>query len=278
MNDEPALTPGIPRGGLEPALALCARLVERTKELKANWTVPQDPIDRIVLATCARTETTFGVALDLIQQGYSPYALALGRVIVEDCEVAHWLVATRPKNVEQLFNDYWDWQNLRLNGDDDPETVGMTRDRAHELRDSFSWAGAHWTRINPKKRREAIRHWCDDQTRLDTLDHLFSHVDVWSNAMLHHSPWGLGAVISLRATVEEPRFTVGPSWLHSWGALRFSYLGTALVVSLCDATYGSNGSDVFAAFAGDDLTAMHAETKRLFDQERGRAAALAKGN
>ena len=70
-----------------------------------------------------------------------------------------------------------------------------------------------------------------DDSRLKALEHLFSNGDVWANAMLHHSPWGLGAAVSPLATVEQPRFVTAPSWLHSWAALLFSYVSTALTIS-----------------------------------------------
>lgn len=274
MEDEVALTPGIPRAGLEPVLALCGRLVDRASSLKPTWTVPRDPVDRIVLATDARCETTFRIVLDLVGKGHSPHALALTRTMAEDCEVAHWLIAERPNNVEELSADYWDWQNLRLNGDDDAEAIGMRGERADQLRASFNRPGAHWTRKSTKLRRQAVCHWCSDTSRLEALEHLFSHVDVWANAMLHHSPWGLGAAVSPRATVERPRFTTEPSWLHSWAALRFAYLSEALLLSLCDDSYGEDPSRSFAEFVGDDGTQLFDDTDRLYRQERERAALL----
>ena len=276
---EPALTPGIPLTGLERALGLCGKLRERAALLKPTWTVPADPVDRIVLATMGRCETTFRVVLTLIAQGDSPHATAFARMMGEDCEVAHWLVAKRPGNVVELSNDYWDWQNLRLNGDDDAGAVGIPEERAADLRQSFKNPGAHWTRQNTKSRRRDICEWCTDATRLEALEHLFLNVDVWANAMLHHSPWGLGAAVSPRATVEQPRFTTAPSWLHSWAALRFSYLSSSLLLNLCDETYGKSrakrSASTFHEFFGDEGVQLLDETKSLHQQEQRRAAHLA---
>ena len=61
-----ALTPGLPRAELKPALELCERLTERATQLKSTWVVPEDPVDRIVLATLARCQATFRVVLDRV--------------------------------------------------------------------------------------------------------------------------------------------------------------------------------------------------------------------
>lgn len=97
-----ALTPGLPRAELKPALELCERLTERATQLKSTWVVPEDPVDRIVLATLARCQATFRVVLELVGHGDSPHATALTRMMGEDCEIAHWLVATRPADVVDL--------------------------------------------------------------------------------------------------------------------------------------------------------------------------------
>ena len=274
-----ALTPGVPLHGLGPALSLCEALAARSEALKPGWNVPADPVDRIVLATYARCETTFGIVLDLVRQGHSPHGTALSRLMAEDCEVAHWLIATRPDNVIRLVHDHSDWQNLRLLGDDVPSLVGITPERAEALRKSFKRAGDHWTRTGTKGRRKAIiEKWPETDARAETLDQLNSQGDVWANAMLHHSPWGIDFAFSSLGTAEQPRFTTDPSWRHSYAAIRFAYLSLVLLLSLCDAEYGASGTQTFAEFFGDDGLELLNETDKLCAEERNREAVLAKTN
>ena len=153
----------------------------------------------------------------------------------------------------------------------------MTPERADSLRASFKGRpGDHWTRMGTKKRRDAIlEKWPATDSRAMTIDPLWAQGDVWANAMLHHSPWGIDFAFSSLGTAEQPRFTTVPSWRHSGAAIRFSYLSSVLLLSLCDDEYGSSGAQTFAEFFGDAGEKLLEETERLRLQERQREALLA---
>jgi len=132
------------------------RLLRQTRTFSSD-----DPRRTILAGTLARSCSTFRVLIERAADGFGLQSGMLARTMVEDAEVACWIVVRSDEGaMARLWLDHFAWQTLRFQPSGSTELpAGMTPERAEELRAAFGkQSGAHWACHRLSARRKEVEH------------------------------------------------------------------------------------------------------------------------